>query len=375
MQMFIIIGMPRSGSTFLQTTIAQHPGVKVYTELFHPLTVERQTSHVICENNERVFFDSDKDDAIDFLSKHVWNDINHQYGAVGFKLFAERVQCIGTDKLFLKLKQNFPNLKFIHIERSNFLDCWISREIAIRTGQWVQFETSDKSSFSSKIYASPFKLEQFFNNYSEANNFFKSNFFSGDNYLHVDYDYFCNNFEKNSQEIFNFLGLNTIKVVAKTQKQNISKSLEQIQNIDEVRTFFMSGRYAHFFGYSRQDANISADYQSLHRIAKTISVEEWITVVEKSTEQQQSILLANIPLPSAPPANKQAIFHGNSGKAAIKSAAPVYKYVLNICQRYQITPIETLLDFGCGWGRFTRLFVRDVEATGLFGIDPWTEAI
>lgn len=37
--------------------------------------------------------------------------------------------------------------------------------------------------------------------------------------------------------------------------------------------------------------------------------------------------------------------------------------------------IKTLLDFGCGWGRFTRLFIRDVEEAGLIGIDPSAEAL
>lgn len=114
-------------------------------------------------------------------------------------------------------------------------------------------------------------------------------------------------------------------------------------------------------------------YKDLQSQAKKLNVDNWINVVAESTEQDR--YLADVALPSVPPPSKQAIFHGTSGKVAIKSAVLVYKYVLNVCQRYQVTPIETLLDFGCGWGRFTRLFVRDVETTGLFGIDPWTEAI
>lgn len=114
-------------------------------------------------------------------------------------------------------------------------------------------------------------------------------------------------------------------------------------------------------------------YKGLHTEAKKLPIEEWITLVGKSTEQK--ISLGEAFMPSAPPSEKQAIFHGNFGHAAIKSAAPVYRYVLQSCQQQGIDSIKTLLDFGCGWGRFTRLFVRDVEEAGLIAIDPWGEAL
>lgn len=114
-------------------------------------------------------------------------------------------------------------------------------------------------------------------------------------------------------------------------------------------------------------------YKDLHAEAQKLPIEEWIRLVGKSTEQKMS--LGEVLMPSAPPPQKQAIFHGNSGQAAINSAAPVYRYVLQSCQQQGIDSIKTLLDFGCGWGRFTRLFVRDVEEAGLIGIDPWGEAL
>jgi SAM-dependent methyltransferase len=119
--------------------------------------------------------------------------------------------------------------------------------------------------------------------------------------------------------------------------------------------------------------NQKLSYKSLYQHAKNLALEKWIDLVVNSMEKPT--LLADIPLPSVPPMDKQAIFHGNSGKAAIKSATPVYKYVLQVCEKYQITPIKTLLDFGCGWGRFTRLFVHDVEEAGLIAVDPWGEAL
>ena len=117
----------------------------------------------------------------------------------------------------------------------------------------------------------------------------------------------------------------------------------------------------------------SKTYKGLHEEAKKLSIEEWIACVGKSTEE--NISLGAVPMPSAPPPEKQAIFHGNSGQSGINSAALVYRYVLDSCQKHGVNSINTLLDFGCGWGRFTRLFVRDVNEDGLIGVDPWDEAL
>jgi hypothetical protein len=40
-----------------------------------------------------------------------------------------------------------------------------------------------------------------------------------------------------------------------------------------------------------------------------------------------------------------------------------------------ITPDHRLLDFGCGWGRFIRFFLKDVLAEGLVGVDVDPEVV
>lgn len=373
MQMFIVIGMPRTGSTLVQTTLEQHPNIKMHGELFHPNDDERMGAHVINDNNNSIFFDSTKDDAIDFLRANVWTEENSKkYDAVGFKLFGERVQCLGTEKLFLRLKETFPSLKFIHIERDDLLECWVSRETAKKTGQWFSSSQDKKTELVNdlQVVANPLALQQFFQSYEEVNNFFKSDFFPKPNYLHIDYDQIATDFKKTSRSIFTFLGLKNVSVKQNIKKQRTLTATDQIQNIEEIRQFFAESKYAALVG---TPSIVTTKYKGLHAEAQKLPIEEWIRLVGKSTEQKMS--LGEVLMPSAPPPQKQAIFHGNSGQAAINSAAPVYRYVLQSCQQQGIDSIKTLLDFGCGWGRFTRLFVRDVEEAGLIGIDPWGEAL
>lgn len=262
MQMFIIVGMPRTGSTLLQTTLAQHPQIKMYGELFHKVKAEREGSHAINNDGSKTFFNEENDDAIDFLRKNVWNEKNSKYGAVGLKLFGERVNCVGTEKLYLRLKEAFPSLKFIHIERSDLLACWVSRAAAERTGQWVDSSIKDiagnnKNVNDLRVSADPIALESFFQSYIEVNSFLRSDFFPRANYLHVDYEQFSGAFEAVSMSIFDFLGLPRISVQPAIRKQRQLSAQDQIQNIEDVRRYFMGTKYEAMVGKNKLEISDS----------------------------------------------------------------------------------------------------------------------
>ncbi len=222
----------------------------MYGELFHPIHTERKGSHAIA-GSAPVSFYSTKDDAIDFLCKNVWtNDISEKYDAVGFVLFADHVRCPGTKKLFLRLKEMFPSLKFIHIERYDVLESWVSREAAKKTGQWrdpLQREKSENVN-DLPIVAGPLEVERFFQSYEEANSLFRS-ISSKRNYLHVEYNQIVADLEKTFRSIFAFLGVESVCVKHIIKKQRTLTALEQIQNIRELRQFFKRSKYAHLVGF------------------------------------------------------------------------------------------------------------------------------
>lgn len=115
------------------------------------------------------------------------------------------------------------------------------------------------------------------------------------------------------------------------------------------------------------------DYASLHQAARRRSEDEWFALMVDAVETPTSVDGISIPL--APTKDIQAVFHGVGGKDAILAVRPLYRYVLETCRTQGLGEIRSLLDFGCGWGRFIRLFVRDVAEGGLFGVDPWTKAL
>jgi len=114
-------------------------------------------------------------------------------------------------------------------------------------------------------------------------------------------------------------------------------------------------------------------YANLQKAAEQLNVDAWIELCEKASEQPAD--LAGIPMPSLPSAELQAGFVGSSGRHAMFEASKFYKYALASNQAFRNRPVGSLLDFGCGWGRCTRLFLRDVPESGLYGADPNETAI
>jgi LmbE family N-acetylglucosaminyl deacetylase/glycosyltransferase involved in cell wall biosynthesis/ubiquinone/menaquinone biosynthesis C-methylase UbiE len=82
-------------------------------------------------------------------------------------------------------------------------------------------------------------------------------------------------------------------------------------------------------------------------------------------------------LPKMPGEQIQKTFTGRSGYATLHQAFLAYKLFKSITQKFykNLQSCGTILDFGCGWGRITRYFLRDVAAEGLYGVDCLEEVV
>lgn len=80
---------------------------------------------------------------------------------------------------------------------------------------------------------------------------------------------------------------------------------------------------------------------------------------------------AGVPMPSFPPPEWQSQVVGSSNETAIREAWEFYLFMTRQREKYGLTlgPKSTVLDFGCGWGRFARMFLRDVPAKNIWCAD------
>jgi LPS sulfotransferase NodH len=243
---FLVVGMPRTGSTLLQTTLGQHPDIRSYSELFHPVDQERMGPHAIATPDGPVFYIPAAGDALDFLRQHVW--IPGAPKAIGFKLFADYLKCEGTHRLFLRLRDAWPSLRVIHIARRNLLECWASHASAKATGRWVDANgTMPKN--DTLLHADPTVLSAFFHSHDACNRFLRETFDVPGRYMSVYYEDMVADFHGTAARLYRFLGVADRPVVMQTHKQRARRALDMIDNVDVLRTSFSGTPYGDFFRF------------------------------------------------------------------------------------------------------------------------------
>ena len=82
-------------------------------------------------------------------------------------------------------------------------------------------------------------------------------------------------------------------------------------------------------------------------------------------------------LPGLPDPDLQQMWNGTSGTALAAQSVCFYRKLKEMQARHGRCGIDRarVLDFGCGWGRLTRMLARDVEPGRLFGCDPVEEIL
>jgi len=76
-------------------------------------------------------------------------------------------------------------------------------------------------------------------------------------------------------------------------------------------------------------------------------------------------------IPVIPPEEIQLQYTGKSGDETINEAFFYYSFIKKSLEEmeYPLRPDSKVLDFGCGWGRIIRFFMKDVYLKNLYGTD------
>ncbi|HKY08640.1 MAG TPA: class I SAM-dependent methyltransferase, partial [Candidatus Binatia bacterium] len=76
-------------------------------------------------------------------------------------------------------------------------------------------------------------------------------------------------------------------------------------------------------------------------------------------------------LPSLPPEELQSRVVGTAGNAALREGFVAYTLFKKLYEKHvgPLSKSAAILDFGCGWGRILRFFLKDVNPAKLYGAD------
>jgi len=245
---FIIVGMPRTGSNLLFTTIQQHPAISAYSELFHPMLGERSGRHAIRCDGAALYFDGTAD-PMDFLKRWVWTDGAGDRRAIGFKIFAEYLRGKSTTGLLERLKEEVPGLHALHIGRANYFDVFVSRLVATKTGSWISYRGDAPSGdpmADLRLLISPEAATRFFRAMEWADAYIERLFLGGP-YLRVDYERLAQNVQAQADAVFDYLGVGKSPVETTIRKQLTVRKEDLVVNYHELRRHYSGTPYESFF--------------------------------------------------------------------------------------------------------------------------------
>lgn len=104
---------------------------------------------------------------------------------------------------------------------------------------------------------------------------------------------------------------------------------------------------------------------------KQILDHEWF---EANLNPQKYRSILDIGIPDLPSDEVQFRFTGRTGRENLQQGFEFYKFILANLPEYGMDR-QSVLDFGGGWGRILRFFLRDFPADRLFLVDCLTAAI
>jgi SAM-dependent methyltransferase len=96
--------------------------------------------------------------------------------------------------------------------------------------------------------------------------------------------------------------------------------------------------------------------------------EEWLAVIQRSIAEP---VIDGVEFPGFADDELQSQIHGLSREQALLEASQFYRYCRDATYVDAANATDKrMLDFGAGWGRISRMFMREFDASRLYGYEP-----
>jgi SAM-dependent methyltransferase len=119
---------------------------------------------------------------------------------------------------------------------------------------------------------------------------------------------------------------------------------------------------------------VSSSSRFPHELFKSTTDDFWLWLNTEGYRQHSRLQEM---LPGLPSEYFQLVVASLTGDETLKQAFTVYTLFRTLIERHHkpVSDCDAVLDFGCGWGRITRFFLKDIPAQKVWGIDQWKELI
>ena len=246
---FILLGHERSGSTLVRRSLDQHPQIAMTNETLSDVEDVRR----LCANgNRHRAFYAPGDDGARYLDRKVFLERPPStISACGIKLFYHHARfdhCSATAWDYIAANRD---IRVIHLTRRDLLECRVSHEVAVRTGQWFQLPGSSEPARSIGPFGlPPDECHAYFDNIASWR-IWADDAFSAHPMLKIEYEAdLCADYPGAMARVFEFLGVDPAPAEISLLRQRTRPSSEQLTNFDELRSYFRHSPYEGFFRHS-----------------------------------------------------------------------------------------------------------------------------
>ena len=240
-QKFIIMGMPRSGSNLLASSLRSRKNIITYGELFNEKSRERRdilwdTAGYRTTDKALILRDADP---IAFLESMVFKRMPTYVQALGFKLFYHHADD-NWERVWPYLQGQ--DLKVLHLKRRNYLKVLLSISVAMRTKQFVSRNITNSRQQSITLDYN--ECLHWFEMTKAWENKFDTYF---DDSLILYYEDLVKNYAQIMQNIQEYLNVRVGETRSPLKKQSQLTLDKAITNFDQLRRQFSGSEWEVFF--------------------------------------------------------------------------------------------------------------------------------
>jgi LPS sulfotransferase NodH len=253
---FILLGRPRTGSTFLQTLLDAHSQIRVFGELFAQYSLPGWGIEPALKSPQAIAMI--KNEPIKFLEDYLFDELPRRLAAspfkprlsvVGFKLFYDQAQENPWQIVWRWARQQ-KNLKIIHVKRRNILKAHLSQRRAHANRSWISTPLNPPAPGEDRT-TSPLYLD-----YEECLHAFKftheqelfcDSLFSEHPKIDVIYENLADEWEEEITRVQKFLGVPCEPLRPFTRKQAQLPIAAEIVNYLELKDRFRGTAWESFF--------------------------------------------------------------------------------------------------------------------------------
>jgi ubiquinone/menaquinone biosynthesis C-methylase UbiE len=108
--------------------------------------------------------------------------------------------------------------------------------------------------------------------------------------------------------------------------------------------------------------------ESIHERFGAVDDSRWAQLMMRSLDEP---VIDGVEMPRFPSEEEQRLFVGQAREAALAEALAFFRIVKEACAKAKrpLGRATRLLDFGVGWGRIVRMFLKDIPAENIVGVD------